>query len=195
MSKCARRLALAAALAVSVVLGTSAFGAECIGVKAPDNAKAGGSDLVLNGMGVRKATLLKVKVYVASLYLSERSNDAGQILGAGRPWQLVLHFVHDVGASDMHDAFDEGFEKTAGEKLAAFKPKIETLKSRMVDFEKGHDLSFTNDPAKGVAVDVNGVGGPEIEGADFAAALLSIWIGAEPPNEDLKAGLLGAKCE
>ena len=32
-------------------------------------------------------------------------------------------------------------------------------------------------------------------GAAEAAALLAVWIGAEPPNEDLKAGLLGGKCE
>lgn len=183
------------ALAVSMVLGTPAFSAECIGVMAPDSAKVGGADLALNGMGIRKATILNVKVYVASLYLPAKSMDAGQILGAGQPWQLVLRFVHDVDASDMHDAFDEGFKKAAGDKLAALKPRIETLKAGMADFKEGHHLSFANDPAKGVAVDVNGAGGPEIQGADFSTALLSIWIGAEPPNEDLKAGLLGDKCE
>jgi hypothetical protein len=97
--------------------------------------------------------------------------------------------------SDMHDAFEEGFKKVAGSKLAALNERIETLKAAMVDFEKGHALTFANDPAKGVAVDVNGAGGPVIQGADFSAALLSIWIGAEPPNEDLKSGLLGSKCE
>jgi hypothetical protein len=132
---------------------------------------------------------------VASLYLAEKSKDPGQILGTDQPWQLVLRFVHDVDASDMHDAFDEGLEKAAGEKLMALKPRIETLKAGMADFMKGQYLSFTNDPAKGVAVDVNGAGGPEIHGADFSAALLSIWIGAEPPNEDLKTGLLGGQCE
>ena len=74
----------------------------------------------------------------------------------------------------MHDAFDEGFEKAAGDKLAALKPRIETLKASMVDFKKRHDLSFTNEPAKGLVVDVNGAGGPEIQGADYSAALLSI---------------------
>jgi hypothetical protein len=44
-------------------------------------------------------------------------------------------------------------------------------------------------------VDVNGAGGNAIEGADFATTLLSIWIGREPPNEDIKSGLLGGKCK
>ena len=34
-----------------------------------------------------------------------------------------------------------------------------------------------------------------IEGADFASTLLSIWIGHEPPNGDLKSGLLGGQCK
>ena len=82
-----------------------------------------------------------------------------------------------------------------GDKLAALHQRIETLNSRMVDFKEGQYLSFTDDPAKGITVDVNGAGGAAIEGSDFANALLSIWIGREPPNEDLKAGLLGGKCK
>ena len=195
MLKRARLLAFVAALSAPIVAGLPAHGAECIGVQAPDSAKVAGVDLVLNGLGIRKATMLKVKVYVAGLYLSEKSNDAGHILGSDRPWQLVLRFVRDVDVSDMRDAFDEGFEKAAGDKLAALKQRIETLKASLADFKKGHSLSFTNDPAKGVAVDVNGAGGGEIQGADFSKALLAIWIGAEPPNEDLKSGLLGGKCE
>ena len=65
----------------------------------------------------------------------------------------------------------------------------------MVDFKKGQYLTFVGDPAKGVTTDVNGAVGGAIEGADFSTALLSIWIGRKPPNEDLKSGLLGGKCE
>ena len=194
MMKSAQRLALVAALAGSVIPGAPAIGAECLGVKVPDSVKAGGTDLVLNGLGIRKATFLAVKVYVAALYLPQKASDAAQIHG-GQPWQLVLHFVRDVDASDIRNAFEEGFKKNSGDKLAALQPRIETLDARMVDFKEGQYLSFTNDAAKGVAVDVNGAGGSAIEGADFATALLSIWTGREPPNEDLKAGLLGGKCE
>ena len=195
MLKRARLLAFVAALSAPMVAGLPARAAECIGVKIPDSAKVAGADLVLNGLGIRKATMFKVEVYVAGLYLPEKSNDAAHILGTDQPWQLVLRFVRDVDVSDMREAFDEGFEKAAADKLAALKPRIETLKAGMADFKEGHSLSFTNDPAKGVAVDVNGVAGGEIQGADFSKALLAIWIGAEPPNEDLKSGLLGGKCD
>jgi len=42
---------------------------------------------------------------------------------------------------------------------------------------------------------VNGTGGPTIRGADFSLALLSMWIGAEPRDAGLKAGLLGGACD
>jgi hypothetical protein len=195
MLKLTQRLVLVAALVGPVIPGAPAVGAECLEVKVPDHVKAGGADLMLNGLGIRKATFLQVKVYVAGLYVPQKSKDAGKIVGADQPWQLVLHFVRDVDASDIRDAFDEGFKKNAGGKLAALQPRIDALNARMVDFKEGQYLSFTNDAAKGVAVDANGAGGSAIEGADFAAALLAVWLGPEPPNEDLKSGLLGGKCE
>jgi Chalcone isomerase-like len=195
MLKSAQSLAFVAALLGPAILGAPVFGAECLKVQVPDTAKAGGADLVLNGLGIRKATFLSVKVYVAGLYLPQKSGDAGKIIDGNEPWQLVLRFVRDVDASDIRDAWEEGFEKNAGDKLATLQPRIKSLNARMVDFKEGQYLSFTDDPAKGVAVDVNGASGAVIEGADFANALLSIWLGQEPPNEDLKSGLLGGKCK
>ena len=80
----------------------------------------------------------------------------------------------------MRDALEEGLKRAAGDRLVAFSQRIETLKASKVAFKEGQYLSFTNDPTKGVAVDVNGAGGPTIQGADFSLALLSMWIGAEP---------------
>jgi hypothetical protein len=195
MMKRAQFLAFVTAVSAPFVLGAPASGADCLAVKVPDSVEAGGAALVLNGLGIRKATFLNVKVYVAGLYLPQKSGDAEKIIGAKQPWQLVLRFVRDVDASDIRDAWEEGFEKNAGDKLATLQPRIKTLNARMVDFKEGQYLSFTDDPAKGVVVDVNGASGAAIEGADFANALLSIWLGREPPNEDLKSGLLGGKCE
>jgi Chalcone isomerase-like len=195
MLKRSRHLVPAGAVAVLAALATPAFGAECNGITAPDIVTIGSSDLVLNGMGIRKATLLQAKVYVGSLYLLEKSKDGSLILATDRPWQLVLRFVRDVDVSDMRDALEVGLRKAAGDKLVALSQRIETLKASKVEFKEGQYLSFTNDPTNGVAVDVNGAGGPTIRGADFSLALLSMWIGAEPRDPGLKAGLLGGECK
>lgn len=190
-----RTVAFVMALSVPTLSAATALGAECDQVAFPDTIRAGDADLSLNGLGLRKATMLRVKVYVAGLYLPEKSADAGQILGADRHWRLVLRFVRDVDASDIRDAFEEGFENAAGHKLDALRPRIDSLNAQIVNFKEGQYLSYDYDPAKGTVLDVNGKTGGAIEGADFANALLAIWIGAEPPNEDLKSGLLGGACE
>ncbi len=188
-------LAIAVAIAVSALCSASLQAAECAGVQFPDSDKVGSTDLVLNGMGIRKATMFNVEVYVAGLYLPQKSTDGQKIAAANQPWKLVLQFVHDVDASDIKDAFEDGFEKAAGDKFDSMKAQIADLESRMVDFNEGHTLSYAYDPATGTIVDVNGSTGAAIEGADFAAALLTISIGPNPPNEELRDGLLGATCE
>lgn len=195
MMKRAQLLAFVTVVAAPIALGAPALGAECIGVQFPDSVKMGDADLALNGLGLRKATFLKVKVYVAGLYLPKKSGDGGLIAAANQPWKLVLHFVHDADASDIRDALDEGFKNAAGDKIDGLRKRIDELKTRMVDFKESQYLAYSYDPTKGTIVDVNGAGAAAIEGADFAAALLTIWIGPEPPNKELKSGLLGGKCE
>ena len=195
MFKPMRHAVFAAVLSASAAVALPALGAQCLDVQFADSVKVGGSDLVLNGMGIRKATMLAVKVYVAGLYLPAKSSDGAKIAAANEAWELDLHFVHSADASDIRDAFDDGFEKAAGDNYDALKPKIETLKSQIVDMAEGQVLSYAYDPSSGTVVTVNGAIGAPIDGADFAAALLTISIGPEPPNEDLKTGLLGGACE
>src|SRR5690242_10476784 len=59
-----------------------AQGKECKGVSFPDQAQVDGSALTLNGLGLRQATMLKVNVYVAALYVPRTSGDANAILAS-----------------------------------------------------------------------------------------------------------------
>ena len=69
-----------------VTLGASAVQAkECKGVNFPDQAQVEGTDLTLNGLGLRQATAFKVNVYVAALYVAKTSSDANALLGANAP--------------------------------------------------------------------------------------------------------------
>ena len=43
-------------------------------------------------------------------------------------------------------------------------------------------------------MNVNGAVKGTIKGDDFAKAFLSIWLGGDPPNPEIKAGLLGGAC-
>ena len=164
---------------------------ELNGVTLPDQIQVDSRTLVLNGMGLRQATFLKVSVYVAGLYLEAKSSDAEAILRSAGTKRLVMQFVRSVGRKDLIKAWDEGFEKNAGASQEAFKERIATLDSYMSDMPKGSVMSFTYLPDKGVVVEVQGAAKGTIPGADFAEAFYRIWLGADPPNPGLKEGLLG----
>ena len=179
----------------AAMLGAAAAQAKtCEGVTFPDSVQAASATLKLNGLGLRKATFLKVKVYVGALYLPRASKDADAILKANASKRLVLHFVRDVGGDDMSKGWDEGFENNAGSALDALKPRIAAFKAMMTDVKKGDTLSLQHKPGAGVEVAVKGAAKGSIEGDDFARVLFAIWLGARPPNDDLKSGLLGGEC-
>jgi hypothetical protein len=182
-------------LALVLALGTGvAHGKECKGVSFPDQAQVDGSSLTLNGLGLRQATMLKVNVYVAALYVAKTSSDAGALLGSNTPSELILQFVRDVGADDVRKGWSEGFEKNAKDQLPALKERIATLNGWMTDVKKGERLTFVRKPGVGLQVDVNGAVKGVVKGDDFSKAFLSIWLGAEPPNPEIKAGMLGGPC-
>jgi Chalcone isomerase-like len=177
-----------------VVLGAGDAAAKvCLGINFPDQAQINGSALTLNGLGVRKATLLKIDVYVAALYVANPSSDPNAILGSNSPMKLILHFVRDVGAGDISNGFDEGFARSAKAQLSALQERIATLEGWMTDLTTGQRMTFIFRPGTGVQVDVNGTVKGTINGDDFAKAFLSIWLG-NPPNPEIKAGLLGGAC-
>jgi hypothetical protein len=172
-----------------------AHGKACQGVDFPEQVQIDGSTLTLNGLSLRQATILKVNVYVAALYVATVSRDAHALLGSNTPKELILHFVHNVGDDDLKKGWEEGFEHNAKEQLAALKERIDTLKGWMADMQSGQRLVFVHKPGTGLQVEVKGTVQGTIPGDDFATAFLSIWLGAHPPNPGLKSGLLGGACE
>ena len=177
-----------------IAMGTDiAQAKECKGVNFPDQTQVEGSNLTLNGLGLRQATMLKVSVYVAALYTAKPSADPNAILGSDTPKELILQFVRDVGADDLRKGWEEGFDKNAKGQLPALKERIETFKGWTADIKTGQRLTFVLKPGVGTQVDVNGMVKGTIKGDDFAKALLSIWLG-DPPNPEIKSGLLGGAC-
>jgi hypothetical protein len=182
---------LGAAFAVATLVAGVASGAERAGVRMADQMNVRGQSLVLNGLGVREATMFNVNVYVAGLYVPQRSSDPSQILRPDEPKAVELVFVHDVRRDQMTKAWQEGFQKNVGPRLAALQPRIDLLNDWMTDMKKGDTLAFTYLPGQGVEVRAGRTVKGTIPGDDFAQALFGIWLGPHPPNEGLKAGMLG----
>jgi hypothetical protein len=154
-----------------ILCGAGAMSAkDCNGVSFPDQNQVAGSTLVLNGLGLRKATMLKVKVYVAALYVAEVTTDADAVLAANTPKEIILHFVHDVDAGELQQGWEEGFENNSGEQMSTLKERIGKLQGWMADMKNGQQLTFTHKPGSGIEVNVNGTVKGTVDGDDFAKA-------------------------
>ena len=153
-----------------------------------DKVNVDGSELVLNGIGIRKATFLKIKVYYGALYIDQKTKDPNIFLATATPKQLVMHFVRDVDAKKLRDAFLEGME-AANKNHASFKTQMDKFNSSVVDVVK-NDLMIITFTKEGVSLNVKGKPSEKILGAEFSHALLNIWF-TNPRDENLRNGLLG----
>jgi len=168
---------------------TAAWGDELAGVAMPEAVEIGDQTLVLNGMGLRKKAI--IKVYVAGLYLTEKTSDAEAILTADAARRTAMEFRFGVSADKMCDAWKEGLENNTANPADALKAQFDTLCGYQADMDKGGMMVYTYVPGKGTEVAINDEVKGTIEGKEFADALFSCWIGPEPPGAAFKKGLLG----
>jgi Chalcone isomerase-like len=170
-------------------LAAVAFAGVVAGVTMTETMGVEGKNLKLNGMGLR--TKVVFKVYVAGLYLEAPSKDPAAILSSDQVKSIRLSIMRSLKGSQVSEAIGEGFEKNSKAQLPALKARLDKLASMLPNVEKGDDILLTYAPGKGTVVTVKGAEKGVIEGKDFADALFSVWLGAQPVQEDLKKALLG----
>lgn len=162
-------------------------------VSLPDSVTIDGTDvkLQLNGMGYR--TKFIFDIYIGGLYTESKvdSRDAAQALSG--PKRVVMHMVYDeVEREKMTNGWKEGFEgNNSDEQLGKLQARLKTFNSYFPDLKKNDVLLFDYIPATGTRVTLNSEVKGVIEGADFYTALLDVWLGEEPADDDLKDAMLG----
>ncbi len=160
------------------------------GVSLPESIEVEGHTLVLNGMALRKKFV--VGVYVAGLYLAEKSTSADAIVGADAPRRMVMHFKHDVDKKKLCEGWDDGLKNNTPDATAEVQEQFKELCGYMVDIKDGESFTFTYLPGQGTRIEVKGELKGTIPGKDFADALLRCWIGPKPgPGEGFKKKILG----
>jgi hypothetical protein len=172
-------LSLAAAIALA---------GEVAGVKLPDIITVEGKALKLNGMGLRKKVVFKV--YVAGLYLETPSKDPAAVLSSDQIKSMRLWILRSLKGSQITEAIVEGFEKNSKAQMGALKARLDKFNAMFPDVTEGDQIEMTYVPGKGTIVTAKGTEKGVIEGKDFADALFSVWLGANPVQEDLKKALL-----
>jgi hypothetical protein len=181
-------------LICSLTLAASATvrAAEISGVKLPDQVTVGGKSLKLNGAGLRQATILKINAYAAGLYLENPGRDGEAIANSDQAKSIQMVFMRDVSAKQMSDAFGEGFDKNCVAGCAELKPHLAKLQGLLKDMKKGETMGY-NFTADGVEVMIRGQKVGKVGDKAFSHQLIRCWIGKNPPNTELKDGLLGGK--
>lgn len=182
-------LAAIAALALN-----TAQAAEVAGVKFDDRTKIGSSELVANGAGLRKKAFFKV--YAMALYLPEKQAEAEAALAAKGPKRISISLLRDLSAQQFVDALQEGVANNHSEaEMSALKDRLKQFSDAMLSIGEakiGTTVLIDWLPESGTRLTVNGQAkGKDIAGDDFFKALLKIWIGKQPVQDNLKAALLG----
>ena len=186
-----RRFACAALLLLASV-GASA--ARIDEFSFDDELRLAGTDLVLNGVGLRSVAWLKG--FAAGLYLREKASAPASALAQTGPKRLQMKMILDVETKEFIKAFDKSLNRNnteaerAGlqERVGQFNRNLEQIGK----VRKGDVVNLDFIPGKGLILSVNGTPrGRPVAGEDLYASLLKVFIGEQPVDKKLKAGLLG----
>jgi hypothetical protein len=133
-----------------------------------------------------------IKIYDGALYLPAETNNS-QVL-EDIPKRLEVRYVRSFKAKDFGPATTAGIKKNVDpETYAELKSKIAYHNGLYDDIASGDRVSLTYIPAVGTLLEINGTTMGTIEGADFARALFSMWLGEKPFDRSFKRALLGEK--
>ena len=155
------------------------------GVNLPDSAKVGDQTLVLNGLGLYSK--MGMKVYVAGLYLTQKSSDGPAIIQADAPKRIVLHFMRHVDHDKLKKSIGGEFDANA---KASLKAQIDQFTSGLETLKAGEEMAMTYVPGTGTILTVKGTDKVTIPGLPFGQAVFGIWLGQKSPS-GLKKGMLG----
>lgn len=164
--------------------------AEVAGVKFDDKTKVGNAELTLSGAGLRKR--LFFQVYAIGLYVQDAKVDP---IAQPGPKRVLIHMLRDVGAEQFTEALADGIKANHSEADAkALEPRVRQLGATMATLKEAKSGTTIGLDWNGretvLAVGGKPAGSP-IPGEDFYRALLRIWLGDDPVQDDLKKALLG----
>lgn len=162
------------------------------GIKLPASKKLGDKTLVYNGAGT--VTKFFFKIYVIALYVEKKTNDANYLLNKDVPYIIYMHFKHNnISDEKIIDAWNEGFEKATNNKTSKIKKEIAQFDSyfKGIVTNEGDTYRFEYLPGKGTKVYINNKLKGNVPGFSFKRALLGIWLGNDPRDDDVKEEMLG----
>jgi hypothetical protein len=106
--------------------------------------------------------------------------------------RIELEYFRAIKGKDFGPATDKSIAKNVDARTyERLRPQIDYHNSLYEDVQPGDRYSLTYIPGKGTELALNGKTIGVIEGAEFAQAVFSIWLGTRPINNSFKKQILG----
>lgn len=169
---------------------------EVCGHRFEEDIKVGQNSLVLNGTGVRKQN--GEEIYALGLYLpnkAHREDTSRALLGARRVRIVVLKPLNAAAfINSLREGIAENNDKTYQEFISKELLQIEEFMNDLTNLEKNDVVDVDWLPSRGTFVYYNGqlMGNP-VRGKALYDAVLSIWLGKNALDKELREGLLDIK--
>src|SRR5205085_1714351 len=158
------------------------------GVTSQPTISAGGKELHLMGMGLRKK--LWFKVYIASFYLENPTEDAPQAVSSDQVKRVEMHMLRDLERGKIVEAVQAGFEKNSAQQMPQLQARLDAFLKAIPDLKSGESITVTYVPGQGTVVKAGASEQITIPGKDFADALFAVWLGPQPVDGELKEEML-----
>ncbi len=172
---------------------TPALAGGLAGVTLPDSMNIGGKDCQLVGMGLREATIFKIKAYVSGLYMESATSDPARVIGSEQAKGMIVHFIYKkISARKLKNEYAEKIEENTPKRSESLNRRIDQFLNMFTDPAlAGDEFVYTYVPGTGTTIAIAGKKKETIPGPDFMMALFRVWFGDKPFDVNLKKGLLG----
>ena len=159
-----------------------------VGIEFDNRISVDGVTIDLVGTGLLK--FLGFKAYAGAFYL-ETGVDSRMAL-SDRAKRIELEYFRPIDGEDFGPATEKSILKNVDmETFNRLKDRIMYHNSLYEDVKPGDRYSLTYVPGRGTELALNGEPKGVIRGADFAAAIFSIWVGDNPISKSFKSDILG----
>ncbi|PKR81001.1 chalcone isomerase [Brumimicrobium salinarum] len=185
------KLNLIVSLFTAIVLSFSvnAQKVTVAGAEFPTKMKISDKVVEYNGAGLRQKYFFNL--YVAALYVPERTSNAQTIIDQNEESAMRLKILSNKVTRDKFvETVKDGFA-TSTEGKASESEIAEFMKLFNVEFKEGDDIILIYKPSSGIEVYMNGKHLGGAKGLAFKKALWGIWLGKKPADASVKKAMLG----
>jgi hypothetical protein len=171
-----------------IVISPAIHAAKIEGTYYDDINTAGDKTLELAGVGLLR--YWGFKAYTGAFYLEEGFPIEEAL--SDRAKRIEIEYMRPIKGKDFGPATKKGIKKNvSSEVYNRLRPQIEYHNSLYEDVKPGDRYSLTYIPGRGTELALNGEPKGTIEGAEFAAAVFSIWLGSKPIDKTFKKQIMG----